>query len=90
MANEAAREVELGAGGAVAGDHVEAGTGKEQEIYTKRFSDAQERTREATWKVLCHDFLQRFVGDDKVVVDLGAGDGNFIKNISAGGLINHF
>ena len=83
MTNEAAQESEVRMGDAGAVAHNEAGTGKEEDIYTKRFSDDQERTRNATWKVLCRDFLQRHVGSDQVVVDLGAGDGHFIKNISA-------
>jgi len=59
------------------------GVGSEFEIYTKRFSEAQEATRAATWQVLCRDFLQQFVSASDTVIDIGAGDGLFLKNITA-------
>lgn len=60
------------------------GTGHhEQEIYTRRFSPAEEATRKVTWEVLCRDFFQQFISPSDVVVDIGAGDGHFLKNIQA-------
>ncbi len=53
------------------------------EIYTKRFSDRVEKIREITWEVLCEEFFQSYVSFDDIVVDIGAGDGHFIKNIRA-------
>ena len=61
----------------------EQGTGLENEIYTRRFSDSEEATREEVWKVLCAEFFQKYVSKDDVVVDIGAGDGLFAKNIKA-------
>jgi SAM-dependent methyltransferase len=57
--------------------------GKEEVIYTKRFTSEEDRVRKATWKILVRDFFQRYIKPDSVVVDLGAGDGNFIRNIRA-------
>ena len=59
------------------------GTGKENQIYRRRFTEDEFRTRDLTWKVLCRDFLPQFISSADVVVDLGAGDGAFISNISA-------
>lgn len=60
-----------------------AGVGRECEIYGSRFSSAEDRTRATTWEVLVQDFLQKFVSPGDTVVDIGAGDGHFIKNIKA-------
>lgn len=60
------------------------GSGKEEHIYTRRFTSSQDATRSATWKLLCTEFLQRYIHPYDTVVDLGAGDGHFIRNISAG------
>jgi SAM-dependent methyltransferase len=57
------------------------GTGKESLIYHQRFSSSEDATRSATWEVLCEQFFQKRISADSVVVDLGAGDGNFIRNI---------
>ena len=61
----------------------EEGVGKEKEIYEKRFSEREDRARTATWKILCERFFPRFIKSTDDVVDLGAGDGNFILNIVA-------
>lgn len=59
------------------------GVGLESEIYARRFSAAEEATRETIWKILCADFLQQYVSPADMVVDLGAGDGHFSRNIKA-------
>ena len=58
--------------------------GLENDIYKKRFSDEQEKVREITWQVLCNKFFSRWISSDDTVLDLGAGDGLFIRNIKAG------
>ncbi len=40
--------------------------------------------RNRVWEVLIRDFFQRYVPDDAAVLDLGAGWGEFIRNIQAG------
>jgi SAM-dependent methyltransferase len=50
-------------------------------LYRTRFS-AEDRTKKyALWKVLCEQFLQRYVRPTDSVVDLGAGYGEFINHI---------
>ena len=65
---------------AVASDQ---GIGKEETIYTKRFSVAQDQVRERIWQILCKDYFQRFVLPSDTVLDIGAGDGLFLRNIVA-------
>jgi ubiquinone/menaquinone biosynthesis C-methylase UbiE len=53
-----------------------------QEEYQKRFEEnAQYRDR--VWKILCRDFLSRYVNDTFTILDLGAGWGEFSRNIKA-------
>jgi SAM-dependent methyltransferase len=52
-------------------------------LYQQRFPEAQLRSKNAIWRVLCSDFFQRFVADDARVVDIGAGYCEFINNIRA-------
>ncbi len=59
------------------------GVGKEEIIYNRRFSSAEEETRAMTWEVLCREFFQPLIPKSSRVLDLGAGDGNFITNINA-------
>lgn len=59
------------------------GVGRETEIYTQRFTSAEEAVRASTWKVLVRDFLQQYVSPQDTVIDIGAGDGHFITNIRA-------
>lgn len=57
--------------------------GRESAIYGRRFSAAENAARAATWEALCRSFFQRFVAESATVVDLGAGDGHFLRNIRA-------
>lgn len=57
--------------------------GFEEKIYELRFSVEEQLVRENTWKTLCKDFFQNFISVEQSVLDLGAGDGMFIGNISA-------
>lgn len=57
------------------------GVGKEERIYTQRFSEREEATRALTWEVLCRDFFQSRVPFEATVLDVGAGDGLFLRNI---------
>jgi 2-polyprenyl-3-methyl-5-hydroxy-6-metoxy-1,4-benzoquinol methylase len=59
------------------------GVGKESKIYTQRFSLEQEALREITWKELVTTFFQKYVPAQATVIDIGAGDGLFIKNVAA-------
>ncbi len=62
---------------------VNEGVGLENTIYTSRFTSEQERVRSSSWRVLCRDFFQRYILPSDTIVDIGAGDGLFLKNIRA-------
>ena len=59
------------------------GVGRESTIYRNRFSAQEELTRELTWQVLVERFFNRYLTRAEVVVDVGAGDGHFIRNVRA-------
>jgi SAM-dependent methyltransferase len=59
------------------------GVGREEDIYTSRFSRQEDEIRRASWRVLVGEYFQRFVSSNDVVVDVGAGDGLFVRNIRA-------
>lgn len=61
-----------------------AGVGHETAIYRSRFNHKEEILRGAVWEVLVPEFFQKFIAPDDVVVDVGAGDGHFIRHIKAG------
>jgi len=58
-------------------------SGSEHLIYHRRFNSAERKVREITWKILCRDFFQALIPTNACVIDLGAGDGLFIRNIKA-------
>ncbi len=53
-------------------------------LYRRRFADVSQHRRAAMWEVLCRVVLQRFVGREDTVVDLGAGFCEFINTIRCG------
>lgn len=55
-----------------------------KELYARRFGPEERAQKEALWKVLCRSFLQRYVSESDVVVDLGAGYCEFINNVRCG------
>ena len=55
-----------------------------KELYARRFGPKERAEKNALWKVLCQSFLQRYVSESDVVVDLGAGYCEFINNIRCG------
>ena len=54
-----------------------------QEEYQKRFQGA-DQYRDAVWKVLCGEFFSKYIDKNSVLLDLGAGWGEFSRNIQAG------
>lgn len=50
-------------------------------LYAARFTAKQLKAKEKLWKILCSQFLQRYVPHESTVVDLGAGFCEFINNI---------
>lgn len=51
-------------------------------VYRLRFGE-RAPYRDRIWKVLTRDFFQSYVARDSTILDLGAGWGEFIKNIDA-------
>ena len=52
-----------------------------QDLYATRFPAEDRRSKDAVWAVLCHDFFQRYIPADGVVLDLGAGFCEFLRHI---------
>lgn len=53
-----------------------------QEEYQQRFQGA-DLYRDSVWKILCKDFFSKYIKPDCAVLDLGAGWGEFSRNILA-------
>jgi SAM-dependent methyltransferase len=54
------------------------------DIYRNRFPEADRAAKTAVWRVLCRHFFQRYIGPADVVLDIGAGFGEFLSNIQCG------
>lgn len=52
-------------------------------LYDARFTSFERVKKTQLWKILCEDFLQQFIKDSDVVLDVGAGQCEFINNIHA-------
>ena len=50
-------------------------------LYRFRFRKADRAGKMRIWKVLCEHFFQSLMGEDRVIVDLACGYGEFINNI---------
>ena len=59
-------------------------SGHAGEIYALRFSAQDQGRRAAAWRVLCEDVFSRYVPAGGTVIDVGAGDGLFLRHIRAG------
>ncbi len=54
------------------------------QIYRQRFTKYERVHKLQLWKVLIENYLQRFVSHNDTIVDLGAGNCEFINQIQAG------
>ncbi len=52
-----------------------------EELYRTRFKKEKPPQKNAIWKVLCNDYLQKYTRKDSAVPDIGAGYCEFINNI---------
>jgi SAM-dependent methyltransferase len=52
-------------------------------LYRYRFAEEQLPRKNAIWRVICSDFLQRFVREEDTVIDVASGYGEFLNNIRA-------
>lgn len=53
-----------------------------QEEYQKRF-ELNAQYRDSVWQVLCRNFFSNYINSDATILDLGAGWGEFSRNIAA-------
>lgn len=53
-----------------------------QEEYQQRFN-GNDLYRDAVWKILCNTFFSRYIQQESVLLDLGAGWGEFSRNMRA-------
>jgi SAM-dependent methyltransferase len=54
-----------------------------QEEYRQRF-ERQEQYRDKVWRILCHQYFSKWISPEAKILDLGAGWGEFSRNIPAG------
>lgn len=52
-----------------------------QKTYKNRFNDAERKRKDKIWQYLCQYAFQRFIFPIDTVMDLGAGNGEFINHI---------
>jgi SAM-dependent methyltransferase len=52
-------------------------------LYRFRFRESERAQKMIIWKTLCENYFQRLIGDDRIVLDLASGYGEFINNIKA-------
>jgi SAM-dependent methyltransferase len=50
-------------------------------LYRFRFRESDRAGKMRIWKTLCEHFFQPLIGEDRVIVDLACGYGDFINNI---------
>lgn len=55
-----------------------------KKLYDSRFTNLERIRKQKLWKILCREFLQQFIKNTDLVVDVGAGHCEFINNISCG------
>ena len=53
-------------------------------IYRERFDETAMEQKKKVWKVICEEFLQKFISKSDIVLDLGAGTCEFINHIRCG------
>lgn len=54
-----------------------------KKLYSHRFDNQQRKAKVALWEVLIDEFLQEYVGEDSVTLDIGGGYCEFINQIRA-------
>lgn len=53
-----------------------------QRIYRHRFSESDRRAKDAIWRVIVGDFLQRWIRPQDAVLDIGCGYGEFLNHVA--------
>jgi len=57
--------------------------GLEDRLYRQRFGASEDRGRAVLWEVLSRNFLTRWIRPEHAVLDVGAGDGLFLRSVDA-------
>lgn len=52
-------------------------------LYKIRFAEEQLPRKNAIWKVICNDYIQKFIRPSDTVVDVACGYGEFLNNVTA-------
>lgn len=52
-------------------------------LYRERFDPQEVEQKNKLWRTLCAEFFQKFIPEDSIVLDIGAGYCEFINNIKA-------
>jgi SAM-dependent methyltransferase len=63
-------------------DVTKSGAESIERVYERRFSEADAEHKDAIWREIVH-FLQRYVGEDAVVMDVACDRGHFIRHVVA-------
>jgi SAM-dependent methyltransferase len=67
----------------VGGESVkDSSTESVERVYEHRFSDPEAERKDAVWREIVR-YLQRYVGDDAVVLDVACDRGHFIRHVEA-------
>ena len=53
------------------------------DLYKIRFTEDELPRKNAIWRVICKDFLHKFIKDTDTIVDVACGYGEFLNNINA-------
>jgi SAM-dependent methyltransferase len=54
-----------------------------KQLYANRFNTSERKAKLSLWKTLVNNFLQKHLGQDKVVLDIGGGYCEFINTVQA-------
>ena len=54
-----------------------------KKLYSNRFDSQQRKTKVALWKVLIEGFLQKHIGQESIILDIGGGYCEFINQVQA-------
>ncbi len=55
-----------------------------QRIYERRFDDGARKAKDAVWRVIVEDYLQRWIAPTDTVLDIGCGFGEFLNHVRCG------
>jgi SAM-dependent methyltransferase len=51
-------------------------------LYRIRFTDDELLKKNAIWRIICQDFLKKFIKNTDVILEIGCGFGEFLNNIN--------